>query len=56
MRKLTTTKIEYPFEEQEEPIEFNVDMKIKTRSKPKHIIILEHKKKKKVIDASTKLF
>jgi hypothetical protein len=54
MKKLTT-KIEFDFENQEDFPEFDVDMKLKDRKKLKNKII-EHKGKKKLIDASTKLF
>ena len=54
MKKLTT-KLKFEFGEQEEVPEFNVDMKIKTQKKTKHIKIVEQKPMKK-IDASTKLF
>jgi hypothetical protein len=51
--KKLTPKIEFEFREQDIFPEFNVDMKLKTRGKTKHIKIV---KQKKVIDASTKLF
>ena len=54
MKKLTT-KLELTFDEQKDIPEFNVDMKLKTRKKSRHINIIEHKKKK-AIDVSTKLF
>lgn len=54
MSKKLTTKIEFQFGEQDNVPEFNVDMKLKTRKKLKHIKIIEHKNK--VIDVSTKLF
>lgn len=54
MRKKLTTKIEFTFDNQENFPELNVDMKLKTRKKSKHIKIIKHKKK--VIDPSTKLF
>jgi len=54
MKKLIT-KIEFNFNNQEDVPMFNVDMKLKTHKKSKHIKIIEHNKKK-VIDASTKLF
>jgi hypothetical protein len=51
------TKIQFNFNVDDIEIpEFNVDMKLKTRKKVKNIKIIEHKRKKKVIDASTKLF
>jgi len=56
MSKKLKTKIEFTFDEQEEVPEFNVDMKLKTRKKQKHIKIVEHKNKKRVIDQLTKLF
>lgn len=49
------TKIEFSFDEQEDFPEFNVDMKLKTKKKTKHIKIIEHKNFKKE-DPSTKLF
>lgn len=54
MSKKFKPKIEFSFENQEELLEFNVDMKVKTRKKSKPIKIIELKKK--VIDPSTKLF
>jgi len=56
MSKKLKTKIEFTFDEQEEVPEFNVDMKLKTRKKQKHIKIVEHKNKKKAKDVSTNLF
>lgn len=55
MHKKLTTKIEYSFEDQEDFAGLNVDMKIKTQKRSKNKII-EHKRKKKIIDVSTKLF
>ena len=54
-RKLTT-KIEFDFVEQDKIPELTVDMKLKTRRKLKNTKIVEHKRKKKIIDSSTKLF
>jgi hypothetical protein len=56
MNKKLTTKIQYSFQEQNDFPELNINMNLKTRRKLKHIKILEHKKKKKVVDPSTKLF
>lgn len=55
MKKLET-KLEFTFDEQEEPIVFDVDMKLKTNKKLRNIKIVEHKSKKKITDASTNLF
>ena len=55
MKKLKT-KIEFEFEGQEDIPEFNAVMKLKTRRKTSDIKIIEHKRKKKIVDASTKLF
>jgi hypothetical protein len=53
MRKKLTTEIRYRFEEQLDFPELNIDIKLKTHRKHKHIIT---KYKKKTIDVSTKLF
>ena len=55
MEKLTT-KIKFDFLDQDDITEFNVDMKLKARRKLKNIKIIEHSRKKKTIDSSTKLF
>lgn len=57
MKKLKT-KMQFEFDVNDINIpEFNVDMKLKSRKKNKHINIIENKlKRKKNIDASTKLF
>ena len=54
--KKLTTKIDFEFEDQDEMSNFIVDMKLKTRRKLNNKKIIEHKKKKKIIDSSTKLF
>jgi hypothetical protein len=54
MQKKLKPKIEFSFENQDELLEFNVDMEVKTPKKTKPIKIIELKKK--VIDPSTKLF
>jgi hypothetical protein len=56
MKKLIT-KIDFEFNINDIDFsEFAVDMKLKTRKKNKYTKIIEHKRKKKIIDASTKLF
>jgi len=55
MEKLTTS-LEFNFLDQNNISEFNVNMKLDTRIKLKNIKIIEHKKKNKIIDSSTKLF
>jgi hypothetical protein len=54
--KKLTTKLKFQFEDPDDFPEFNVDMKLKTNKKAKHIKIIKHKRKKKIVDASTKLF
>ena len=54
--KKLRTKIEFDFDEQDKIPELTVDMKLKTRRKLKNTKIIEHKRKKKTIDSSTKLF
>ena len=44
------------FDEQEDAPLFDVDMKLKTKRREKHIKIIEHKRKRKVTDVSTQLF
>ena len=53
--KKLITKIEFSFGEHEEPIEFNVDMNVKTNIKHDSIKIIKGKKRK-VQDPSIKLF
>ena len=56
MKKLKT-KIHFDFNVDDiEFPEFNVDLKLKTRKKNRYTKIIEHKRKRKVIDSSTKLF
>jgi hypothetical protein len=56
MKKLTT-KLYFEFDSGEIDFpEFNVDMKLKSRKRNKYTKIVEHKRKKKIIDSSTKLF
>jgi hypothetical protein len=54
--KKLITKIEFEFQDQIEPIEFNVDMltNSKTKVKDNHINIINVRKK--ITDVSTKLF
>jgi len=55
MAKKLTTKLEFQFDEQEDFPVFDVEVTLpKTSEKQNHIITI--KKKKKIIDASTKLF
>jgi len=56
--KRITTKIYFPFDVDDLDFpEFNVDMKLKThKKKGKYTKIIEHKRKRKIIDPSTKLF
>jgi len=56
MIKKITPKLNFKFEDPDDFPEFNIDMKLKTNRKSKNIKIIEHKRKKKVTDASTKLF
>lgn len=58
MKKSTGRKIRinFMFDDQEDVPVFNVDMKLKTKRRPKHIKIIEHKKKQKITDVSTQLF
>jgi hypothetical protein len=56
MNKKLSTKINFDFEDQDEMGDFIVDMKLKTRRKLKNTKIVEHKKTKKMMDSSTKLF
>jgi len=56
MKKLKT-KIQFDFDTNDIDFpEFNVDLKLKSRKKNKYTKIIEHKRKKKTTDASTKLF
>ena len=55
MKKLTT-KIEFKFNIEDDIPELNVDTKFKSKRKKEHIIIIDSKRKRKIIDASTKLF
>lgn len=58
MKKQTGPKIKinFIFDEQSDVPLFDVDMKLKTKRREKHIKIIEHKKKRKVTDVSTQLF
>jgi len=58
MKKQTGPKIKinFMFDEQEDAPLFDVDMKLKTIRREKHIKIIEHKRKRKVTDVSTQLF
>jgi hypothetical protein len=49
------TKIQFDFEDQDDISMFDVDMRLKNRKKMKTDKIIEHKRKKRNIDASTKL-
>lgn len=55
MKKITT-KLNFTFSEQDEMTDLNMDVKLNTYKKHKKIKIVEYKRKKKNIDASTKLF
>ena len=49
-------RINFMFDEQEDIPMFDVDMKLKTKRREKHIKIVEHKKKRRPVDVSTQLF
>ena len=49
-------RINFIFDEQSDVPLFDVDMKLKTKRREKHIKIIEHKKKRKITDVSTQLF